>query len=79
MAGKSQFVVISKVQGRPIADVIKSHLEEEGIPVLLEYESASLIYGITVDGIGEVRILVPKELEEEARKIIEPRDIVNSD
>ena len=75
MADKPDFVVIKIVQGEPIANIIKAHLESEGIPVYLKYESASIIYGITVDGIGEVRILVPKELAEEAKKIIEPIEI----
>jgi hypothetical protein len=74
MAEKSKFIVIKKVQGQEIANIIKAHLESEGIPVLLEYESAALIYGITVDGIGEVRILVPKELADEAIQVIEPSD-----
>jgi hypothetical protein len=72
MAGKSEFVVIKIVQGVPVANVIKAHLESEGIPVYLQYESAGIIYGITVDGIGEVRILVPEKYAEDARKIIEP-------
>jgi hypothetical protein len=79
VAGKSQFVVISRVQGHAVANVIKSHLESEGIPVLLEYESAGLIYGITINGIGEVKILVPKEFVEEATQIIEPQDFVESE
>ena len=79
MAGKSDFVVIKIVQGEPIASIIKSHLESEGIPVYLKYESAGIIYGITVDGIGEVRILVPKECAEEAKKIIEPMEIENTE
>jgi hypothetical protein len=74
VGGKSQFVVISKVQGQGIANVIKSHLESEGIPVFLQYESAGPIYGITLDGIGEVRILVPKEFTEEALQIIKPQE-----
>ena len=75
MAGKSDFVVIKIVQGEMSANIIKSHLESEGIPVYLKYESAGIIYGITADGIGEVRILVPKECAEEAKKIIEPMEI----
>jgi len=35
------------------AQVMKSHLESEGIPAILQYEGAGLIYGITVDGLGE--------------------------
>lgn len=52
------------------AQIIKGRLESEGIPVLLSYESAGLIYGITVDGLGEVKIMVPRNLEEEAREIL---------
>jgi hypothetical protein len=52
------------------AQIIKGRLESEGIPVLLSYESAGLIYGLTIDGLGEVRIMVPKRLAEEAREIL---------
>ncbi len=56
------------------AHVIKGRLESEGIPVLLSYESAGLVYGITVDGIGEVRVMVPESMEAEARMILEASD-----
>jgi hypothetical protein len=79
MAENSDFEVIKIVQGEQIANIIKSHLESEGIPVYLKYESAGIIYGITTDGIGEVRIFVPKECAEEARKIIEPMEIENTE
>jgi len=52
------------------AQIIKGRLESEGIPVLLSYESAGLVYGITIDGLGEVKIMVPRNLEEEAREIL---------
>jgi hypothetical protein len=52
------------------AQVIKGRLESEGIPVLLSYESAGLVYGITVDGLGEVKVMVPKRLAEEAKEIL---------
>ena len=74
MASKQEFVEISRVQGDLQASVIKSHLESEGIPVLLRYESAGRVFGLTVDGLGEVRVLVPQDLAEEAKRIIEPRD-----
>lgn len=50
------------------AHVIKGKLETEGIPVLLQYESQ--IFGLTVDGMGAVRIMVPEPLAERAREII---------
>ena len=52
------------------AQIIKGRLESEGIPVLLSYESAGLVYGITVDGLGEVKVMVPKRLAEEAKEIL---------
>ena len=53
------------------AQIIKGRLESEGIPVLLSYESAGLVYGLTIDGLGEVKIMVPKALEKEAKEILE--------
>jgi hypothetical protein len=52
------------------AQIIKGRLESEGIPVLLSYESAGLVYGLIVDGLGEVKIMVPKHLAEEAKEIL---------
>ncbi len=71
---KTNFVLIHTVQGELTANVIKSHLESEGIPVLLQYESVGVVYGLTIDGLGEVKILVPQELSEEARQIIKPQE-----
>jgi len=52
------------------AQIIKGRLESEGIPVLLSYESAGLVYGITIDGLGEVKVMVPRDLVEEAKEIL---------
>lgn len=79
MAEKTDFVVLKIVQGVLQANILKSHLESEDIPVYLKYESAGLIYGITADGIGEVRIMVPEELVDVARKIIEPVEVDQSE
>lgn len=56
------------------ANIIKSHLESEGIPVLLQYESVGRVFGLTVNGLGQVRILVPQEFAEDAKNIIETRE-----
>jgi hypothetical protein len=56
------------------AQIIKGRLESEGIPVLLSYESAGLIYGLTIDGLGEVKVMVPKHLAEEAKGILASGD-----
>ena len=52
------------------AHIIKGRLESEGIPVLLRYESAGLVYGITVDGLGQVKVMVPERLADEAKEIL---------
>ncbi|MGB3906156.1 MAG: DUF2007 domain-containing protein [Anaerolineae bacterium] len=54
--------------GQLQAHVIKGKLESEGIPVLLQYESQ--IFGLTVDGMGAVRLMVPEPLAERAREVI---------
>ena len=72
---KSQLVVIATVHGELKASVIKSHLESEGIPVLLKYESWGGVYGLTVNRLAEVRILVPQNLATEAKRIIEPQKV----
>jgi hypothetical protein len=74
VAKRKDLVVVHIAQGELEASVIKSHLECEGIPVILQYESAGRVFGLTVDGLGEVRILVTQELAEEARQIIKPRE-----
>jgi hypothetical protein len=63
--------VVHVAQGLLNAQVIKAKLEEAGIPVLLDYESVGPIIGITVDGLGEVRVLVPDRCADEARTLIE--------
>jgi len=55
------------------AQIIKGRLESEGIPALLSYESASLVYGITTNGLGKVRIMVPEHLAKEAKEILADR------
>jgi len=52
------------------AEVIRGRLEAAGIPVLLQYESLGLIMGLTADGLGEVKILVPEDCVEEARRVL---------
>ncbi len=67
---QSDFVVIQTVQGQLTADIIKSHLESAGIPVFLQSESVGSVYGLIVDGLGAIKILVPQEFAEEAKEIV---------
>nr|MBC7244857.1 thiamine diphosphokinase [Chloroflexota bacterium] len=66
----SELVEVCKEQGHLRANVIKAKLEAAGIPAILSYDAASLVFGLTVDGIGEVRILVRAKDVEEARRVL---------
>ena len=65
-----RLVRVRTEMGHLRAQVIKTRLESEGIPVLLRYDSASIVFGLTVDGLGKVEILVPEPLAEQARAIL---------
>lgn len=53
------------------AEIIKGKLEANGVPVLLEYESLGPVMGLTLDGLGQVRVLVPEDQAEIARALLE--------
>lgn len=67
---RAGFTVVLTVQGMLTAQVIKAKLEAAGIPALLDYESVGQTLGLTVDGLGEVHILVPDEYAEQAQRVI---------
>lgn len=58
------------VAGSMEAEIIKSKLESYQIPVLLKFESAGHIFGITMDGLGKVSVMVPEAFLEEAKKVL---------
>lgn len=65
------FVSVEVVYGQVKADILKAHLESEGIPVFLQYESLGRVTGIMVDGLGKIKIKVPSECVEDAKQILE--------
>jgi len=59
---------LTDVYGRIEADVLKSYLEAEGIPVELFQEAVGIhAFPTTIDGLGHVQIFVPREKIEEAK------------
>jgi hypothetical protein len=64
--------IAATVSGMLNAQVLRSKLEEAGIPAVLDYESAGLLYGITASGLalGQVHILVGDDDLEEAKRIL---------
>jgi hypothetical protein len=70
-SSKSKLVCVHISNGPLEASVMKAHLEAEGIPALLKYDSAAQVFGITMDGLGKVRLMVPEEMAEDATRILE--------
>ena len=53
------------------AEIIKGRLEANGIPVLLQYESLGPVMGLTIDGLGQVQVLVRADQADTARALLE--------
>jgi hypothetical protein len=66
----SELKELMAVEGGMEAEIIKSKLESFQIPVLLQYEAAGRIFGITLDGLGKVKIMVPELFLEKAKKVL---------
>jgi hypothetical protein len=62
--------VVATASGMAQANIIAGRLSSEGIQTRFSYESAGAVYAITVDGLGEVRILVPASDLERAKEIL---------
>jgi hypothetical protein len=70
MGEEPNLVRVRTCQGLDLAQIYKSKLEAAEIPVLLRYESAGLVFGITVDGLGAVDIMVPQDYADEAKEML---------
>jgi len=64
--------LLTETDGRLEAELLKSYLEANDIPVELFQEAIGHhIYPVTMDGLGRVQIFVPKEKAGEARDLLE--------
>jgi hypothetical protein len=63
-------VVVRTVQGYLVGEMLKNQLESEGIPAILRYESVGHVMGITFDGLGQVQVMAPRALAEEAENAL---------
>ena len=66
----SNEVRLARVPGGINAESILAALRGRGIPARAHGEPVGAIYGLTVDGLGEVSIFVPEEYLEEARTLL---------
>ena len=53
------------------AELVRGILESYGIPCHLSSEIPHSVVPLTVNGLGEIRLAVPSEAAEEARRILE--------
>jgi len=62
---------LTTVDGLVEAEIIKSKLTSFAIPAYLKYETAGRIFGITMDGLGKVKVMVPADRLDDARRILD--------
>ena len=67
---EEKWAVACRASGMTTANIIVGRLETEGIPTRLKYEAVGAIYAITIDGLGEVEIMVPGTLLDKAREVL---------
>ncbi len=63
-------VEVYRAAGELEAQVIKGLLGNYGIPCLLQSNAAPSVYVLTINGMGEVRVMVWEEAMEEAKRLI---------
>ncbi len=70
MSQSNKLVAVYVARGETEAQIIKGLLESNGISCLLKPSSSPSVYVFTVDGMGEVKVMVWEKDAEEARELI---------
>ena len=70
MNKEETLVEVYKASNEIEAQVIKSLLESYDIPCLLKSHAAPSVHMFTVDGMGEVRVMVWDSMADRARELI---------
>lgn len=70
MPPEREFVTVYRAWGEAELQVVKGLLESSGIECRLVPQGPRSIYPVTVDGLAEVWIMVPRERAEEAQALI---------
>ena len=63
-------VVIHRAAGEFNAQQIRAFLESHEIPSTFKGEALRNVHGFTLDGLGEVSIVVPSEFADRARELL---------
>ena len=67
---EQKMVEVYRAAGELEAQVIRGLLDGYGIPCLLRSEATGSVFALTVDGMGEVKIMVSESRVEEAKGLI---------
>ena len=70
MVEHEPIVEVYKAAGEMEALVIRGLFESQGIPCFLKSHAAPSVHVLTVDGLGEVRVMVQKSMAEKAKALI---------
>ena len=70
MSKSEKLVEVYKAASEMEAQVIKSLLESYGIPCFLKSHAAPSVHIFTIDGMGEVRVMVLDSMADRARELI---------
>jgi hypothetical protein len=70
LENKEKMIEVYRGSGDMQAQVIKSLLESYGIPCILRSNAAPSVHLLTMDGMGEVRVMVWESTAEVARRLI---------
>ena len=68
---EEEWVLVDKVQGQFLAELLRGLLEAQGIKVYLNQQGAARAYAVTVGTLGAVEILVPSSAAEQAKQVLE--------
>jgi hypothetical protein len=78
-AAASGPVLLASLYDPVEAEIIVAKLRSAGIAAFCRHESASVVYGLTVDGLGQQDIMVRAEDLEEARAALEVTEEVDGE
>jgi len=67
---ETNLVCVLRCYGLDLAHIYKSKLEAAEIPAMLQYDSAGPVFGITIDGMGQVRVMVPEPFAARAKELL---------
>jgi hypothetical protein len=70
---EAEFKEVYKAWGSAEAEVVKSFLESHGISCLLKGLVVQSVHPFTMDGLGEIKILVPKKDHPLAEELLKAR------